>query len=72
MLDKNMFEDGDRLFLEVGFKKNIKIGTYGINWIRTGNFMEFDNPKEFIENEEYLDNIEYLKHHNFMIIKNNN
>ena len=69
MIDQVMFKDGDRLFYEVGYKINADLASYGVNWARTGQFKEVENPIKFIEKDELLDNAEYLKHHNFMIIK---
>ena len=68
MRDIKQISDGDRMFYELGHKKNI-YGGYGDNWIRQGRFKEIENVKDFIENDKLLSEIEYLEHHNFMLIK---
>jgi hypothetical protein len=68
MRDIKQISDGDRMFYELGHKKDID-GGYGDNWIRQGRFKEIENVKDFIENDKLLSEIEYLKHHNFMLIK---
>jgi hypothetical protein len=68
--DINIISEGDRLFYELGHKKDIK-GGYGDNWVRQGKFKEIENVKDFLKGDKFLINIEYLEHHNFMIIKNN-
>lgn len=68
MKDINQISDGDRLFYELGHKRNMMLG-YGANWIREGRFKEIENIKDFLEGDKLLSNLEYLEHHNFMIIK---
>jgi hypothetical protein len=68
MRDIKQISDGDRMFYELGHKKDID-GGYGDNWIRQGRFKEIENVKDFIENDKLLSEIEYLEHHNFMLIK---
>jgi len=67
--DIKQISDGDRLFYELGHKRDMK-GGYGDNWIREGRFKEIENVKDFLEGYQLLSNLEYLEHHNFMIIKN--
>jgi len=68
MTDKSMLEEGDRLFYELGTKRNLKL-EYGDNWIRSGQFKEIKNPIDFIKRDPLINEAQYLKHHNFMIIK---
>ena len=63
MTNKNQFEDGDRLFYELGYYKD------DYNWVRTGRFKEVENPNEFMKKDFYVSDLAYLEHHNFMIIK---
>jgi hypothetical protein len=69
MRDISTIKDGDRLFYELGYKRNSNIFTYDSNWVRTGEFIEVENVKHMVENDNYINDIEYLEHHNFMVIK---
>jgi hypothetical protein len=71
MRNINTILETDKLFYELGYKRNVNASHYGDNWIRTGNFKEIKNVKEFLENDKRLSDLEYLEHHNFMIIKLN-
>jgi hypothetical protein len=68
VLNINTIDNGDRLFYELGYKINSKLG-YDSNWAKTGNFKEIDDVMKYITEDKHLSDIEYLKHHNFMIIK---
>jgi len=72
MRDIKKISEGDRLFYELGYKKNWENPHYGDNWVGEGKFKEIENIKEFLEGDKFLTNLEYLEHHNFMIIKINN
>lgn len=69
MRDIKQISEGDRLFYELGHKKNPDNMTYKNNWIREREFQEIENVKEFLEGDNLLENVEYLEHHNFMLIK---
>lgn len=69
MRDISSISEGDRLFYEIGFKINSKLGVTGRNWVRTGNFKEIKNINYMLENDERMIDIDYLEHHNFMLIK---
>lgn len=69
MRNIEIIEEGDRLFYELGYKRNLLDISYGDNWIRTGKFKEIDNVNEFIMNDKLIHNKEYLEHHNFMVLK---
>lgn len=62
------FKDGDRLFYELGYKVDVKLG-YGDNWRVTGNFKEIKNVSEFLQTDSEINNPEYIAHHNFMLLK---
>jgi hypothetical protein len=68
LLNKSDFQEGDRLFYELGYKIDKDFG-YGSNWVKTGKFKEVKDPLHMIENDTYLDKPDYIKHHNFMLIK---
>jgi len=54
------------LYYERGYKRNIKLGVDGGNWIRTGKFIKIENPFELKEMDDRLDDVEYINHHNFV------
>ena len=70
MRNINDIAEGDKLFYELGFKLNIKLGVTGGNWIRTGKFKEVKDVKDMLVNDKRMVDIDYLEHHNFMLIKN--
>lgn len=73
MRDISMIKDGDRLFYELGYKKDGDNPLYNGNWISTGEFIEVEDVRDMLEKDVLMGNIEYLNHHNFMLIlKDNN
>lgn len=68
MRDITTISAGDKLFYELGHKRNIELG-YGDNWIREGKFKQIKNIKKLLKNDKLMTNLEYLEHHNFMLIK---
>lgn len=69
MRDISIIKEGDRLFYELGHKKDWKDPNYDYNWIKEGKFKEIENVIEYINNDKLLSDINYLEHHNFMLIQ---
>ena len=63
------FQPGDRMFYELGEKKDMKNPDYLNNWIRKGVFKEVDNPKSYFDSDDRFEIDGFLEHHNFMLIK---
>jgi len=71
MRDIKQISEGDKLFYEIGYKKNNKLSTYEDNWVRTGQFKEITDIKAWLLGDDHINDINYLEHHNFMLIKKN-
>ena len=71
MRDISTISKGDRLFYELGYKKNVKLA-FGDNWIGEGKFKEILDIDKYVKSDTHLTDLEYLEHHNFMLIKNTN
>jgi hypothetical protein len=69
MRDINDISEGDRLFYELGYKKDANKPNSEGNWIHTGKFKEIEDVKSFLEGDKNLNLLAYLNHHNFMVIK---
>lgn len=69
MRDINNISEGDRLFYELGYKKDINNPNYGDNWLRKGQFKEVEDVKDMLDIDKLLSDLAYLEHHNFMLIK---
>lgn len=67
----DILNNGDRLFYELGYKRNSDLG-YGDNWVRTGRFKEIENPIEYIKKDNRMEMLEFVEHHNFMILTKGN
>lgn len=68
MRDIKQISDGDRLFFEKGYKRNINYGIHDGNWVRTGEFLEIKDIKKFLTYTN-VHTMEEMIHHNFMLIK---
>lgn len=61
-----------RLFYEIGYYRdegdpdvNYQTSKY---WTGTGEFKEVKNVEDFLLTEKRLNNIEFIRHHNFLVI----
>lgn len=67
------FNEGDRLFYEIGYFKELDENNLWVGWTHTGKFREIKNPLEFIDSEnrwyEECNGKTFIQHHNFRIIK---
>ena len=61
----NQLDVKARLFYEIGYKINYKLGVDNDNWVKTGYFKEIQNPIEYIGNDKRMVEECYLNHHNF-------
>lgn len=61
-----------RVFYEAGHKKDPNLGVDGGNWVRTGEFIEIEDPLNFMKKDDRLDDPAYIKHHNFVFLEKTN
>lgn len=65
--DINQITKDTKLYYELGYKIDARLGVDNGNWVRTGYFKEIENPLNFCSEDTHMLRPEYLKHHNFKI-----
>ena len=65
--DINQITKDTKLYYELGYKIDARLGVDNGNWVRTGYFKEIEKPLDFCRQDEAMLRPDYLKHHNFKI-----